>query len=127
MKCKVHTEREAVAACVGCGEPVCPECDVLVGGRHFCRRCLAEAADVPPTGAPRAAVQSGGAKPLTRSRTDRWLSGVCGGIAAHTGMDATLVRLLAVILVFASGIFLGLIGYVVAACVIPEEGAAGSN
>lgn len=30
---------------------------------------------------------------LRRSTSDRWLAGVCGGIAEFTGLDATLVRL----------------------------------
>ncbi len=30
---------------------------------------------------------------LTRSRSDRRLAGVCGGIAAFVGLDATLVRI----------------------------------
>jgi phage shock protein C len=30
---------------------------------------------------------------LTRSRSDRWIAGVCGGIAEFTGLDTTLVRL----------------------------------
>lgn len=34
---------------------------------------------------------------LTRSRDDRWLAGVCGGIAELTGVDATLIRVLLVI------------------------------
>jgi len=126
VKCKVHPEKEAVAACVGCGEPVCPDCDVLVGGRHFCRKCLAEASDVPSPGAPRPGGAAGPARPLRRSRTDRWISGVCGGIAANTGMDSTLVRLLAVVIILFTNL-LGVIGYVVAACVIPEEGAAGQG
>ncbi|QTI67777.1 PspC domain-containing protein [Gordonia sp. L191] len=32
------------------------------------------------------------ARRLTRSRGDAWLGGVCGGIAARYGWDATLVR-----------------------------------
>ena len=34
---------------------------------------------------------------LMRSRTDAWLGGVCGGIAARFGWDATLVRVLFVL------------------------------
>jgi phage shock protein PspC (stress-responsive transcriptional regulator) len=125
MNCKLHPDREATASCVGCGELVCADCDVLVGGRHFCRRCLAGAADVDvPRAEPRGAgARSGPARRLTRSRTDRWISGVCGGLAVHADMDPTLVRLLAIVLLFATGLFPGVIGYLVAACVIPEEDA----
>ena len=34
---------------------------------------------------------------LTRSRDDRWLGGVCGGVADYLGVDANLVRLIVVV------------------------------
>ncbi len=38
---------------------------------------------------------------LRRSRNDRWIAGICGGIAAATGMEPWLARLLfAVLLLF---------------------------
>jgi phage shock protein PspC (stress-responsive transcriptional regulator) len=59
-------------------------------------------------------------KRLVRSRDDRWLSGVCGGIAAYLGVDANLVRLVVVL-----GTVLGLgslaVAYVVAWILMPEE------
>lgn len=36
-------------------------------------------------------------KKLTRSRDDRWLGGVCGGVADYTGLDAWVVRLITVV------------------------------
>ena len=36
-------------------------------------------------------------KKLTRSRDDRWVGGVCGGLAEYTGLDATLIRLIVVV------------------------------
>lgn len=57
-----------------------------------------------------------------RSVEDRWIAGVCGGIAARTGLDVTLVRVLAVLLaVF--GHLVGLIAYLAAWALVPEEGA----
>lgn len=32
-------------------------------------------------------------KKLTRSRTDKYLAGVCGGLAEYFGIDANLVRI----------------------------------
>ena len=32
------------------------------------------------------------AKQLTRSPDDRWIAGICGGLAQYTGIDATLIR-----------------------------------
>lgn len=40
---------------------------------------------------------------LYRSTEDRWLGGVCGGVAEYFGKDAWLVRL-----VFAAGFLLGI-------------------
>jgi phage shock protein PspC (stress-responsive transcriptional regulator) len=34
------------------------------------------------------------AKKLTRSRDDRWIAGICGGLAEYTGIDATLIRVI---------------------------------
>ena len=57
---------------------------------------------------------------LTRSRQDRKLLGVCGGLAAFFGIDATLIRLIwALGTLFSVG--LGLVAYLVAALIIPEE------
>ena len=57
---------------------------------------------------------------LVRSRDDRWLSGVCGGVADYTGLDAGLVRLIVAVgtLVGFGSLFLA---YVVAWVLIPQE------
>ena len=58
-------------------------------------------------------------KRLIRSRNDRMIAGVCGGIAEYAGIDPNLVRLLAVV----AGLFSGgalVIAYIVAWIVIPE-------
>jgi phage shock protein PspC (stress-responsive transcriptional regulator) len=34
---------------------------------------------------------------LTRSRDDRWIGGVCGGLAELSGVDATLIRVVLVV------------------------------
>jgi phage shock protein C len=60
-------------------------------------------------------------KKLYRSKKDRKLAGVCGGIAEYFDLDATLVRLGWVVLTFMSGLFPGIIGYIIAAIIIPEE------
>jgi phage shock protein PspC (stress-responsive transcriptional regulator) len=59
-------------------------------------------------------------KRLYRSRTDRMIAGVCGGLAEYFGVDPTLVRVVAVILALANGI--GAIAYVILMIVVPEEG-----
>ncbi len=64
--------------------------------------------------------------PLTRSRVDRKLGGVCGGLAEYLHVDSTVVRLVWVVLTIVPGtIVLGVIAYIVAWFIIPE-GAAGT-
>lgn len=47
---------------------------------------------------PAAQPERPGSRRLTRSRTDRVIAGVCGGFAAYSGIDATIVRLVMVLL-----------------------------
>lgn len=56
---------------------------------------------------------------LYRSRTDRMLFGVAGGMARSMDLDPSIVRLVWALLVLAGGV--GLLLYIVAAIVIPEE------
>jgi phage shock protein C len=60
-------------------------------------------------------------KVLVRSRKGRMVAGVCAGLAEYFGWDVTLVRVLvAVISVITGGT--GVVAYLVAWAVIPEEG-----
>jgi phage shock protein C len=59
---------------------------------------------------------------LYRSRTNRQLAGVCGGIAEYLGGDATIIRLVTVVIGLLTGVVPMLILYIVAAIVIPERG-----
>ena len=58
-------------------------------------------------------------KKLTKSRSDRMISGVCGGFAEYLNMDPTVVRLIWVLLAVAAGG--GVLAYIVAALIMPEE------
>jgi len=60
-------------------------------------------------------------KKLYRSRENRKVGGVCGGIAEYFGFDPTLVRLGAIVLIFIWGA--GLLAYIVAWAIIPERPA----
>lgn len=58
---------------------------------------------------------------LTRTRSGRMITGVCSGMADFADIDPTIVRiLLAVLTVLTSGA--GILLYVVATLIIPEEG-----
>ena len=56
---------------------------------------------------------------LYRSRDDRMLFGVAGGMARYFNVDSAIVRLVWVLLFLAAGA--GILLYIVAAIVIPEE------
>ena len=58
---------------------------------------------------------------LRRSRTDRMIAGVCGGLARHFQMDPTLVRVIYVVVAVLSAAFPGLLVYCILWVVIPEE------
>lgn len=58
-------------------------------------------------------------KRLYRSRRERVIAGVCGGLADYFSLDPTLVRLIWIVLIFGGGS--GLLLYLLAALIIPEE------
>lgn len=58
-------------------------------------------------------------KRLYRSRNEKMISGVCGGIAEYFNVDPTLVRLGAVVWGLWAGT--GILAYIIAAAVIPPK------
>lgn len=58
-------------------------------------------------------------KKLYRSRDDRVLAGVCGGIAKYLGVDPTIVRIIAFLLIVPGG--LSIWAYIALAIIIPNE------
>lgn len=56
---------------------------------------------------------------LRRSRSDRWIAGVCGGIARTTGVESWAWRLLFAVLFFCGGA--GLLLYVLLWIFVPTE------
>jgi phage shock protein PspC (stress-responsive transcriptional regulator) len=62
-----------------------------------------------------------GSRPLTRSRTDRMLAGVIGGIARRFGWDSNLARIGYVVLSVLSAAFPGILVYVILWLLMPEE------
>jgi phage shock protein C len=63
-------------------------------------------------------------KRLTRSN-DRWLAGVCGGLAEYLGWSPGMTRLLYVAVSILSAAFPGIIVYLVLWLVMPKAGAPG--
>ncbi len=58
---------------------------------------------------------------LRRSRSNKMIAGVCGGIAKAAGWDPTLVRVGYVVLSVLSVAFPGILAYLVLWIVMPKE------
>jgi phage shock protein PspC (stress-responsive transcriptional regulator) len=57
---------------------------------------------------------------LLRSETDRQIGGVCGGLAEYLGVDATIVRIVSVVLaIYPGAIFGGVIVYALLWLIVP--------
>jgi phage shock protein PspC (stress-responsive transcriptional regulator) len=56
---------------------------------------------------------------LYRSRINKKIAGVCGGIAEMMNVDPTIVRIVVVVLGFATGVFPFCIGYLIAWWIVP--------
>jgi phage shock protein PspC (stress-responsive transcriptional regulator) len=60
-------------------------------------------------------------KRLYLSASDKKIFGVCGGIAEYMEVDSTLIRLIWIVLTIATAVVPGVIGYIIAAVVIPPK------
>ena len=56
---------------------------------------------------------------LRRSRTNRSIAGICGGLAEYLGIDATLLRIVMLMLILFGGMSLWV--YIIMWLLIPEE------
>lgn len=59
-------------------------------------------------------------KPFTRSRTNRMIAGVIGGIAEYFSIDPTLARAGFVLVSLLSAAFPGIVVYIILWVVMPE-------
>lgn len=66
-------------------------------------------------------------KYLYKSETDRKLDGVCAGIAEYFDTDPTLIRAGYALLTIATGLFPGLLGYVVLSIIMPKKSEVKTN
>ena len=62
-----------------------------------------------------------GGKPFVRSRADRMLGGVIGGAAGYLGVSSTLLRVAYAFLTLISGVWPGIVAYLLAMLFVPEE------
>jgi len=65
-------------------------------------------------------------KRLTRSRKDRMIAGVCGGLANYMIVDPTIVRLVFALATFFTVVFPGIIIYLLMWIIIPKESESNS-
>lgn len=59
-------------------------------------------------------------KKLTRSRTERMVAGLMGGLGEFFGIDPVLLRLAYLIVTVFTGLFPGIIAYGLAILIVPE-------
>jgi phage shock protein PspC (stress-responsive transcriptional regulator) len=60
---------------------------------------------------------------LTRSTTNKMISGVCGGAGRYLGIDPTIVRVIVALVTFSTAIVPGIVIYVILSFVIPADDA----
>lgn len=60
-------------------------------------------------------------KKLYKSATDKKIDGICAGIAEFFDIDPTLIRAAFVFAAILSGIFPGVLAYIVLALIIPRN------
>jgi phage shock protein C len=93
---------------------ICTNCQrEIAPGSNFCYYCGARQSVPAP---PRPAMAQ---RYLMRSATNKRIAGVCAGFADYFGLDAALTRILWVLLTFFTGIFPGIVIYIVSWLIMP--------
>ncbi|MFW6059034.1 MAG: PspC domain-containing protein [Phycisphaeraceae bacterium] len=66
-------------------------------------------------------------RPLRLDKRNAMIGGVCAGVADYIGWDITLVRVLVVILTIVTGVWPGVIAYIVLWLITPPAGVGSSS
>lgn len=62
-------------------------------------------------------------KTLRRSKTNRVFAGILGGFGEYFAVDPVVLRVIYLFFVLVTGFFPGVLAYIIAIFIIPEEGA----
>ena len=88
----------------------CNHCGkALAEDARFCSYC-GTVVGTPPT-----------PKKLIRSRAERKIAGVCAGLAQYFDLDVSLVRVLCFFITLVSGVFPGIVTYLLAWIIVPGK------
>lgn len=60
-------------------------------------------------------------KKLYRTPNNKIFAGICGGVGEFFGIDPVLIRVIWLLVVIFTGVFPGLIAYIIAIFIIPER------
>lgn len=60
-------------------------------------------------------------KKFYRSRTDRRIAGICGGLGAYFNFDSNIIRLILIIVALVTGVFPAVVIYLIAMGIVPEQ------
>ena len=60
-------------------------------------------------------------KRLYRSKTNKVFAGICGGVGEYFDIDPVMVRLVWLLIVVFTGVVPGLLAYIIAMYVIPQQ------
>jgi phage shock protein C len=88
---------------------------------NYCGKAIPDDANLCAYCGRRVGVTTVPRRKLQRSRANRKIAGVCAGLADYVDMDVTLMRLLWAVVTILSGIAPGIIAYLVAWIIMPEE------
>ena len=88
---------------------------------NFCGKAIPDDANLCAYCGRRVGLAAPTRKQLVRSRTYRKIAGVCAGLAEYVDMDVTLMRLLWAVVTVMSGVVPGIVAYLVAWIIMPQE------
>lgn len=60
-------------------------------------------------------------KKLFLSKTDRLITGLCGGLGEFFDTDPTIIRLIWIVVTAVTGVVPGILGYLIASLIVPSK------